>query len=1616
MPENVSEFNNDAGYITNADLPTVPENVSEFNNDAGYITNADLPEIPEQVQADWNETDENAASFIQNKPTIPTVPENVSEFNNDAGYITSADLPTVPENVSEFNNDAGYITNADLPEIPEQVQADWNETDENAPSFIQNKPTIPTVPENVSEFNNDAGYITNDDLPEIPEQVNADWEATSGAAKILNKPDISELQIQSISHDTLYFTNGTYAVMGANWNNVTNKPAFAPVAFSNDYNDLSNTPENLSDFNNDAGYITNGDIPAQQQANWNETDATKASYIQNKPNMDDYLTDADLSNYVTKTEDESIGGEKTFTDYTTFEDEATFNDDVYFNDYTYFYNVANFYEDAYFEDWVGFYNDIYVSNYTGRLRVPSVLESIESDGSFNISDKLGGNTCNNAVNFCDLQTVYDDLAAKMQNKLNELSDAFDDQVQDLLDSIAKLNKQLNTPKDGEACPNTPTVTDVDGNTYSTVRIGNQCWMRENLRVEHWPNGTTAVTSPSTPSLGKTVAGLRYSFNDVMASTSASTTSAATQGICPAGWRVPSNADFEQLVSYAQTKANASKALMAPYGWTTTVVEGQNALGMSFLPNNGTNYCELFTTNGSEWDKGEYTSNDDFYMYESSASTYHLGVRCIRANSNGEANTIPSPTVETYAPAQALLDISTTSVTLRAGRIVTDGDMAPLTNIVKAGYVRSSAPGTFTDATLRLGKTNTTTGASVTSISSFPYELTSINISGLISNTRYYYRVYAINAQHDTVYGAVNYFTTESNEKACPGMENVTYLGKTYPTVKIGSQCWLARNLRNTTYSDGSTSISGYTTPAGGLSDNNGYLYSSSAVMRGTVSSTAGIQGICPSGWHVPTATEFETMKSTLQADANMTCNSTAANIAKALASTNGWTSNSNTCAAGNNQSGNNASGFNAYPAGFNNSSGSIDNGTRAAFRTTSDTIYYFYNTDATLKRAFASNTNKYSVRCIQGNGAPNVITSTTSPTVSVNIASSVSGQVLTTGGSTTNFVRGIVYSSSNNNPTVGGTGCNTKTSSGTTGTFSVDLTGLTQGITYYYRAYATNDKGTSYGEVKSFTTKSLAVVTTSGYQPAQTATLFGKITSASSGTITTWGFDLQQSTDEGATYSHVTYVSTTNGSQTGEYSVTTPTLVSNGYYRFKAYVIQTIDGTSYTSWASNWMEMRIPGTPSVTTVSAVYAGNNGTTWTYTGNVTNAGWPIYTEKGFVVGNSSNSTPTLENCWYHRTVSGTSTGTFTYSDGWGSSYAGNTYYIRAYVKNSFGTTYGSTITITIPSAPTIGFANNYESPYYYSTNITKNSIKLMTDITNYGASNLNYSNVNERGLLYTTSSSVSSSTPTSSNISTSASDAGSKWVKVSNGSPAGSVATISGLSPNTIYYIKSYATTNWGTGYSSVTKTVKTPLNCGQTLTDQNGNTYATTKIGSQCWMKSNLKATRYDNTASYGGSGTAITLRAAGSASSTSTPYYYYPNGSSSNTSSYGNLYNWPGATGYGVSLTSGGSNMTTSQGKVQGACPRGWHIPTRNEWQTLDGNIDSYFSSFSPQWAGYIDASGTQHSWNSNYTECWSTTQYTGTTNYYYWYYNNDSHDHNYDVREGGAVAKSVRCVQDISY
>lgn len=91
IPDKVSYLENDAGYITKADVPT---KVSELENDTGYITMAD---IPTEISA-FN----NDIGYI----TEDEVPRNLSEYNNDVPFAKISELPT---KVSELENDSKYM-------------------------------------------------------------------------------------------------------------------------------------------------------------------------------------------------------------------------------------------------------------------------------------------------------------------------------------------------------------------------------------------------------------------------------------------------------------------------------------------------------------------------------------------------------------------------------------------------------------------------------------------------------------------------------------------------------------------------------------------------------------------------------------------------------------------------------------------------------------------------------------------------------------------------------------------------------------------------------------------------------------------------------------------------------------------------------------------------------------------------------------------------------------------------------------------------------------------------------------------------------------------------------------------------------------------------------------------------------------------------------------------------------------------------------------------------------------------------------------------------------------------------------------------------------------------
>ena len=113
----------------------------------------------------------------------------------------------------------------------------------------------------------------------------------------------------------------------------------------------------------------------------------------------------------------------------------------------------------------------------------------------------------------------------------------------------------------------------------------------------------------------------------------------------------------------------------------------------------------------------------------------------------------------------------------------------------------------------------------------------------------------------------------------------------------------------------------------------------------------------PEGWHVPSDAEWTTLEEYLIASGYNYDDTTEGNkIAKAMASTTGWISDTGTGAPGNDQSLNNDSGFNAFPEGYRKSNGTFANeGTSAVFWSSTEN----YTNYAWFRLLYTSSSNLY---------------------------------------------------------------------------------------------------------------------------------------------------------------------------------------------------------------------------------------------------------------------------------------------------------------------------------------------------------------------------------------------------------------------------------------------------------------------------------------------------------------------------------------------------------------------------------------------------------------------------------------------------------------------------------
>lgn len=417
-------------------------------------------------------------------------------------------------------------------------------------------------------------------------------------------------------------------------------------------------------------------------------------------------------------------------------------------------------------------------------------------------------------------------------------------------------------------------------------------------------------------------------------------------------------------------------------------------------------------------------------------------------------------------------------------------------------------------------------------------------------------------------------------------------------------------------------------------------------------------------------------------------------------------------------------------------------------------------TEATLYyvRAYATNSagTSYGEQETFTTAAVTVAALTTKTVTGITFTTATAGGEISGNGGAEITAKGVCWSTSEN-PTVE----NSKTTDGVgSESFNSNLTGLTAGTTYYVRAYATNSKGTAYGNQQAFTTPEVALATVETKAVSgitSVAAVSGGNISSDGGSIVTakgvaWG-TAENPTLEG---SH-----TTDGTGLDTFTSNLTNLMPGTTYYVRAYSTNA-KGTAYGNQVSF---TTAPGVPTLTTREATEI--TFTTAVSGGDILSNGGSAITAKGVCWATTEN--PTVQN---NFTTNGTG------DEGFASNLTGLntgvTYYVRSYATNSAGTAYGNQVTFR---AAAIGVPTVTTRPI---SEITFTTAKSGGDITSDGGAA-----VSAKGIVWGTA-----ENPTLENSRT-----------LAGSGSEGFDSNLTGLTDGTTYYVRAYATNSSGTAYGN-----------------------------------------------------------------------------------------------------------------------------------------------------------------------------------------------------------------------
>jgi|GEM_PF-1148561 len=397
--------------------------------------------------------------------------------------------------------------------------------------------------------------------------------------------------------------------------------------------------------------------------------------------------------------------------------------------------------------------------------------------------------------------------------------------------------------------------------YRTVKIGTQTWMAENLNYGTQLNGTPTGSNQNDNSqvekycYGDDVAscaadGGLYQWAEAMLLPSACLTASAPgcggtvnsslhQGLCPAGWHIPKSTEWNTLASYLNgyTVAGGALKTTGTTQWSSPNTSATNSSGFSALPAGYRGESGGFGQHGNTsffWEANESSpttafvrdlesSNESLYPSNITKTT-GVSVRCLLDP------VAPAPTFTLNSGTFTSAQTTTITSTISGADIhyTTDGSMPTFASALYVGAIDVKGSQTIKAITIASG--------------------------------------YAISAVNSADY-VVNLVDTRNSTT------------QTYKTVTIGSQTWMAENLNIGTkvpssdeqnqdgviekycYSDDVNNCSadgGLYQWAEALALPNACDTSSLSVCGGTIN-TNNHQGICPSGWHIPSSMDWNTL-------------------------------------------------------------------------------------------------------------------------------------------------------------------------------------------------------------------------------------------------------------------------------------------------------------------------------------------------------------------------------------------------------------------------------------------------------------------------------------------------------------------------------------------------------------------------------------------------------------------------------------------------------------------------------------------------------------------------------------------------------------------------------------